>query len=275
METWDALLSRRNIRGTDRPFRATIWTASSRRGDARRRRRTNNARDLVVVTDRTHLVDLARVRRGAGHVAGSAATIALVVPTIGPEDARADPVRPGPGEHGHAPRRDRPRHLKRPRGGGRRTGPCPATPRPTRRPVRRLAHRARLPRGSPAVPGAPPEPAAVRTGGSPRSVVIGTITLWRSESGGPRSGAAAATGEAGPQTQPWYAGQPRRGAEVGDRPSRTRPWSSAPNRHRALPATPGPRDGSQTAAHRALRGMSSDSLSRVSQYRRRTVWRST
>ena len=43
--------------------------------------------DFVVCTDRDQLTQLARVWRGAGHVAGSAATIALVAPV--PGDARA------------------------------------------------------------------------------------------------------------------------------------------------------------------------------------------
>ena len=39
--------------------------------------------DFVVVTDREQLQDLSGVWRGAGHVAGSAATIALVAPRAG------------------------------------------------------------------------------------------------------------------------------------------------------------------------------------------------
>jgi nitroreductase len=43
---------------------------------------SNNQRwDFIVCTDRSQLRELARVWRGAGHVAGSAATIALVAPT--------------------------------------------------------------------------------------------------------------------------------------------------------------------------------------------------
>ncbi len=50
-------------------------------------RRTPSSRnrqrwDFVVVTDRARLERLARVWRGAGHVAGSAATVALVAPDV-------------------------------------------------------------------------------------------------------------------------------------------------------------------------------------------------
>ncbi|GAA1266916.1 nitroreductase family protein [Pseudonocardia aurantiaca] len=43
--------------------------------------------DFVVVTDRTRLTELAQVWQGAGHIARSAATIALVAPA--PRDDRA------------------------------------------------------------------------------------------------------------------------------------------------------------------------------------------
>lgn len=81
MDTWDAIRSRRNVRryqsrsipeeDLDRILEAGRRTPSSR----------NRQRwDLVVVTDRGQLAELATVWRGAGHVAGSAATIALVAP---------------------------------------------------------------------------------------------------------------------------------------------------------------------------------------------------
>jgi nitroreductase len=87
METWDAIRARRNVRSfTDKPIEPAeldqILEAA---------RRTPSSRnwqpwDFVVVTDRAQLQELATVWVGAGHVAGSAATIALVIPEF--EDAR-------------------------------------------------------------------------------------------------------------------------------------------------------------------------------------------
>ena len=87
METWDAIRARRNVRSyTEEPIAPEqldrILEAA---------RRTPSARnwqpwDFVVVTDREQLVELATVWVGAGHVAGSAATIALVTPVL--DDAR-------------------------------------------------------------------------------------------------------------------------------------------------------------------------------------------
>ena len=88
METWDAIRSRRNVRSyTEEPIAPEqldqILEAA---------RRTPSSRnwqpwDFVVVTERDQLVELATVWVGAGHVAGSAATIALVGPVL--DDARA------------------------------------------------------------------------------------------------------------------------------------------------------------------------------------------
>jgi nitroreductase len=86
METWDAIRARRNVRSfTDKPIEPAqldqILEAA---------RRTPSSRnwqpwDFVVVTDHAQLHELATVWVGAGHVAGSAATIALVIPDF--EDA--------------------------------------------------------------------------------------------------------------------------------------------------------------------------------------------
>ena len=79
METWDAIRARRNVRAyTDEPIEPA---ALDRILEAARR--TPSSRnwqpwDFVVVTEREHLRDLAAVWQGAGHVAGSAATIALI-----------------------------------------------------------------------------------------------------------------------------------------------------------------------------------------------------
>ncbi len=79
METWDAIRARRNVRSyTDEP----IETAQLER-ILEAARRTPSSRnwqpwDFVLVTERDRLRDLATVWRGAGHVATSAATIALI-----------------------------------------------------------------------------------------------------------------------------------------------------------------------------------------------------
>ena len=90
METWDAIRARRNVRAyTDQPIEPQqlerILEAA---------RRTPSSRnwqpwDFVVVTERAHLRELATVWQGAGHVAGSAATIALVAPVSEDEREKA------------------------------------------------------------------------------------------------------------------------------------------------------------------------------------------
>lgn len=80
METWDAITARRNVR----EFAArTIPDADLNRilEAGRRAPSSQNTQpwDFVVVTEPEQLRALANVWRGAGHVAGSAATVALVV----------------------------------------------------------------------------------------------------------------------------------------------------------------------------------------------------
>ena len=87
VETWDAIRSRRNVRSYGE--RAIAPEDLDRILEAARRAPSagnQQAWDFVVCTDREQLSQLARVWRGAGHVAGSAATIALVAPTS--DDAR-------------------------------------------------------------------------------------------------------------------------------------------------------------------------------------------
>jgi len=84
METWDALRARRNVRTyadreipedqLDRILEAARRTPSSN---------NQQAWDFVLVTERDRLRELAEVWRWARHVAGSAATVALVMPTSG------------------------------------------------------------------------------------------------------------------------------------------------------------------------------------------------
>ena len=81
METWDAIRSRRNVRSyadvaiapkdLDQILEAGRRTPSSS---------NQQAWDFVVCTDREQLAQLAKVWRSAGHVARSAATIALIAP---------------------------------------------------------------------------------------------------------------------------------------------------------------------------------------------------
>jgi nitroreductase len=90
METWDAIRARRNVRAytddaidpakLDRILEAARRTPSSRNWQPW---------DFVVVIEREHLRELATVWQGAGHVAGSAATIALVAPVSEDERERA------------------------------------------------------------------------------------------------------------------------------------------------------------------------------------------
>jgi nitroreductase len=88
VETWDAIRSRRNVRSYDQRALASedldqVLEAARRTPSAS----NQQGWDFVVCTDREQLVQLATVWRGARHVAGSAATIALIAPD--PDDARS------------------------------------------------------------------------------------------------------------------------------------------------------------------------------------------
>ena len=81
MEAWDAIRARRNVRSyADRPIAPEdldrILEAGRRSPSSINQQRW----DFVVVTDRQELVELAKVWRGAGHVATSAATVVLIAP---------------------------------------------------------------------------------------------------------------------------------------------------------------------------------------------------
>jgi nitroreductase len=87
METWDALRARRNVRAfTQQPIGSDDLDRILEAG--RRAPSAGNWQpwDFVVVTDRAQLQRLSGVWRGAGHVAGAAAAIAIVAPL--PQDAR-------------------------------------------------------------------------------------------------------------------------------------------------------------------------------------------
>ncbi len=81
METFDAIRARRDVRSfADRPIAPEdldrILEAGRRSPSSQNQQRW----DFVVVTDRERLRELAKVWRGAGHVAASAATVAIVTP---------------------------------------------------------------------------------------------------------------------------------------------------------------------------------------------------
>ena len=88
MQTWDAIRARRNVRQyTDQPIGREDLERILDAG--RRAPSANNWQpwDFVLVTDRDQLVELAKAwEQGGRHIAGSAATIALVVPE--PQDAQ-------------------------------------------------------------------------------------------------------------------------------------------------------------------------------------------
>ena len=88
METWDAIRSRRNVRSyADEAIAPKdldqILEAARRTPSAG----NQQAWDFVVCTDREQLAQLVKVWRSGGHVARSAATIALVAPNA--QEARS------------------------------------------------------------------------------------------------------------------------------------------------------------------------------------------
>jgi nitroreductase len=89
VETWDTIRARRNVRSyTDRPIDGAdldrILEAARRTPSSANGQRW----DFVVCTDRRQLEELSRTWRYAGHVARSAATIALVAPGGGDQHTR-------------------------------------------------------------------------------------------------------------------------------------------------------------------------------------------
>jgi len=90
VQTWEAIASRRNVRVfADRPIAAADLDRILEAG--RRSPSSQNWQpwDFIVVTDRARLRELAGVWRGAGHVAGSAATIVVIGPAADNEFGRA------------------------------------------------------------------------------------------------------------------------------------------------------------------------------------------
>ena len=90
MQTWEAITSRRNVRSfADRPIPAADLDQILEAG--RRSPSSQNWQpwDFILVTDREQLRELANVWRAAGHVAGSAAAIAVIGPAADNEFQRA------------------------------------------------------------------------------------------------------------------------------------------------------------------------------------------
>ena len=86
METWDAIRARRNVRSyTGAAVPADDLTRIAEAGWRAPSASNRQHWDFIVVTDRARLAELATVWRGAGHIAGAAAAIALVLP-VPPDD---------------------------------------------------------------------------------------------------------------------------------------------------------------------------------------------
>jgi nitroreductase len=89
VETWDAIRSRRNVRSyADQAIPPGDLERILEAGRRAPSAGNQQAWDFVVCTDREQLAQLARVWRGARHVAGSAGTIALVAPVPGDDRGR-------------------------------------------------------------------------------------------------------------------------------------------------------------------------------------------
>src|SRR5258708_8873479 len=81
VDTWTAITSRRDVREFDgRPIPDADLDQILEAGRRSPSSRNWQPWDFIVVTDRQQLAELARVWRAAGHVAKSAATIALIAP---------------------------------------------------------------------------------------------------------------------------------------------------------------------------------------------------
>jgi nitroreductase len=81
METWDAITARRNVRAfSDRAVSDEDLDRILEAGRRAPSSRNWQPWDFLLVTDREQLAGLSKVWRGGGHVAESAATIALIAP---------------------------------------------------------------------------------------------------------------------------------------------------------------------------------------------------
>lgn len=81
MQTWDAISSRRNVREFEaRPVADSDLDRILEAGRRSPSSRNWQPWDFVLVTDRDRLQQLSEVWKGAWHLAGAAAAIALVIP---------------------------------------------------------------------------------------------------------------------------------------------------------------------------------------------------
>jgi nitroreductase len=88
MQTWDAITSRRNVRSfTDQPVSAEHLDRILEAGRRAPSSRNTQPWDFVLVTDRDQLRGLSNVWVGAGHLAGAAAAVAMIL-SDDPELAR-------------------------------------------------------------------------------------------------------------------------------------------------------------------------------------------
>ena len=89
METWDAIRARRNVRSyTTDPIPDDDLTRIAEAGWRTPSAGNRQPWDFIIVTDRDQLEALSTVWRGAGHIAGAAAAIALVTPQVDEDRAR-------------------------------------------------------------------------------------------------------------------------------------------------------------------------------------------
>ncbi len=87
METWDAIRARRNVRSfSDQPIAEDALRRILEAGRRAPSARNTQPWDFILVAEPDRLVALAKVWQGAGHIAHSAATIAIVAPNA--TDAR-------------------------------------------------------------------------------------------------------------------------------------------------------------------------------------------
>ncbi len=87
METWDAIRARRNVRSyTADPIPPEDLDRVLEAGRLSPSASNRQKWDFVVTTDRAQLEALSKVWQGAGHLAGAAAAIVLVLPE--PESER-------------------------------------------------------------------------------------------------------------------------------------------------------------------------------------------
>ncbi|OBJ51764.1 nitroreductase family protein [Mycobacterium asiaticum] len=87
MEAWDAIRARRNVREyTEQPVSAEDLNRIAEAGWRAPSAKNRQPWDFVIVTEKAALQELSTVWMGAGHIAGAAAAIVLVIPE--PPDER-------------------------------------------------------------------------------------------------------------------------------------------------------------------------------------------